>query len=128
MSNKFARCNVTPDEAAIWPDVHYVEQYALVAEYILRELKMKKIVTILGAALLTASTVQMASAGQRDNARKMQRSQQIEEQQFRGSNAYDAPADRGFRNDNYGYGGYAYSNDRLDALRAGGAISAPAGR
>ncbi len=89
---------------------------------------MKKIVTILGAVLLTASTMQMASAGQRDNARKLQRSQQMQDQQVRDSNAYYSPGDRGFRNDNYGYGGYAYSNDRLDALRAGGAISAPAGR
>jgi hypothetical protein len=85
-----------------------------------REMTMKTIVTILGAALLTVSAVQMASAGQRD-MRKSERSQQIRDQQMRDSNALFAPNARG---SNYGYS----DNSRLDALRIGGATAAPAGR
>ena len=90
-----------------------------------RETMMKKIVTMIGAALLTVSAVQVASAGQRD-VRKSERNQPIQSQQLRESNAYYAP-DRGYRDDGFGNGGYGYSN-RFEALREGGAISAPAGR
>lgn len=81
---------------------------------------MKTIVTILGAALLTVSAVQMASAGQRD-LRKSERSQQIRDQQMRDSNAFYGPNARG--------GNFGYSDSgRIDALRTGGATAAPAGR
>ena len=84
---------------------------------------MKKTMTILGAVLLTAATVQIASAGQREKVRKIDRSQAMQSQQFRDSNAYYAPDARGPR----GYD-YRYSYDRVDSLYPGGAISAPAGR
>ena len=86
---------------------------------------MRRIVTILGAALLSVSAVQMASAGQRDKARQVERTYPTQSQQFRDSNAYYVPNDtRGFRDDSYGYG----YNNRLQSLYEGGAISAPAGR
>ena len=85
---------------------------------------MTKAMTILGAVLLTASTVQIAAAGQREKVRKMDRTQAIESQQFRDSNAYYAPDARDWRGDSYGYG----YNNRLQSQYEGGAIAAPAGR
>ena len=85
---------------------------------------MKNAITILGAVLLTAASVQMASAGQRENDRKIDRSQASKSQQFRDSNAYYNAQDlRPQRGDDF-----RYSYDRLDSLYPGGAISAPAGR
>ena len=86
----------------------------------------KKIATMIGAAVLTLSAVQLASAGQRD-LRNTDRTQ-MQDRQYRDSNAYFAPGARGYRGDDYGYG---YSNrdyNRLESLREGGAVSAPAGR
>ncbi len=85
---------------------------------------MKKIVTIIGAVLMTAATVQIASAGQRDKVRKTDSTQSMQNQQARDSNAY-----YGARDGRYDGSYDTYRDERrLQSLYEGGAISAPAGR
>ncbi len=69
----------------------------------------KTILTILGASLIAASTVQMAAAAEHHNARKTVRAPASE--QFRNSNAYAAPV-----------------AVEPDWSRYSGGMSAPAGR
>ena len=75
---------------------------------------MKTVTTILAAALLTAASVQIASAAPREH--RAHRAHAAQSQRLFDSNAYYAP-------DN----GYAYGN-RAQGLYEGGAVSAPAGR
>jgi hypothetical protein len=70
---------------------------------------MQKFLTVLGAATLIAATVQMAAASEH-HARK---ARATASEQFRNSNAYDAPA-------------YFAAQPDLSHYSAG--ISAPAGR
>ena len=71
----------------------------------------KTILTILGASLLAASTVQIAAAAEHHRGHKADRAPATASEQFRNSNAYVSPA------------------AELDWSRyEGGGISAPAGR
>jgi hypothetical protein len=69
----------------------------------------KTFLTVLGATLIAATTVQMAAASEH-HARK---ARATASEQFRNSNAYDAPA---------------YVAAQPDLSRYSGGISAPAGR
>jgi hypothetical protein len=73
----------------------------------------KKILTILGSALLVASTVQIAVAAEHHKARKLYRAPAPATEQFRNSNAY------------YGWPGYRSASDW--SRYQNGAESAPAG-
>jgi hypothetical protein len=73
-----------------------------------REITMRKtILTVLGASLIAASTMQVAAAAERHHVRKAVSAQ------FRDSNAYAAPA---------------YVAAQPDWSRYNGGMSAPAGR
>jgi hypothetical protein len=75
-----------------------------------KEITMRKtILTLLGASLIAASTMQMAAAAEPHHARKIVRAPASE--QFRNSNAYLAPV-----------------ADQSDWSRYNGGMSAPAGR
>jgi hypothetical protein len=69
----------------------------------------KTFLTVLGATLIAATTVQMAAASEH-HARK---ARATASEQFRNSNAYDAPA---------------YVAAQPDFSRYSGGLSAPAGR
>jgi hypothetical protein len=73
----------------------------------------KTILTIVGAALLAASTVQIAAAAEHHKVRKLYREPAPASDTFRNSNAY------------YGWPAPAQSDW---SRYSGGAISAPAGR
>lgn len=77
---------------------------------------MSKIVTILGATLVMASTLQMATAAEHHGARKAHRTSAAMSEQVRQSNNSAPDAVRSFNPDYARYEG------------GGGAISAPAGR
>ena len=72
----------------------------------------KTVLTIVGAALLVASTAQIAAAAEHQKSRKLYRAPAPESQTFRDSNAY------------YGWPAPAQSDW---SRYSGGAISAPAG-
>ena len=77
---------------------------------------MSKIVTSLGAALVIASTLQMAAAAEHHGTRKAHRAPAAASEQVRQSNTYAPATVRSF------------NPDYLRYESGGGAISAPAGR
>jgi hypothetical protein len=74
----------------------------------------KTILSVLGASVIAALTMQTAVASEHHHARKTDRATASE--QFRNSNAYAAPADIAIQPNWSGWSGYS-----------GGGMSAPAG-
>jgi hypothetical protein len=76
----------------------------------------KTVLTILGSALLAASTIQIAAAAEHHKGRKVYRAPAPVSEEFRNSNAYYAPSSAWVRPDWSNYSRYQ-----------NGAESAPAG-
>ena len=127
MTNKFARRFVIGGDVKTRMTDRYLHGKALrqrgtcclaTRRLINGDLQMRKtILTVLGSALLVASTVQFAAAAEHHKARKVYRAPAPASEQFRNSNAYDAPYAPSVQPDWSEYSRYQ-----------NGAMSAPAGR